>query len=209
MLFIKDYWNIADITVILLAIAFVILDMVLEDSNLSGIFRLRGLFRLLRVGILIRKFDAIRKKSAARKRMKSRDIYNVTSPAEIVNEILCELRDIVEDDEKLVEDINYCIKMVSSGKLYEANLNENGEGADENQQQAISFFKSYQARASGERKDSVEVRQAITHKMASIDINEKLKLNVKSKMMLEKANTLEFDVFNFKELTEEKGTSYT
>lgn len=205
MLFIKDYWNIADITVILLAIAFVILDMVLDDSNLSGIFRLRGLFRLLRVGILIRKFDAIRKKSAARKRMKSRDIYNVTSPAEIVNEILCELRDIMEDDEKLLEDINYCIKMVSSGKLYEANLNENGEGGDENQQQAISFFKSYQVKSAGDKKDSVVVRQEIAQKMSTIDIDEKLNLSAKSKQMLEKANTLEFDVFNFKELTEEKG----
>lgn len=62
VLFIKDWWNIADITVILLAIVFVILDMILADSSLSGLFRLRGLFRLLRVGILIRKFDSIRQK---------------------------------------------------------------------------------------------------------------------------------------------------
>ena len=88
MFFIKDWWNIADVTVILLAIIFVILDMTLDDSSLSGLFRLRGLFRLLRVGILIRKFDSIRKKSQARKRMQIRDIYHVSSPAEIVNEIL-------------------------------------------------------------------------------------------------------------------------
>mmetsp|Transcript_9267 Transcript_9267/g.8919 ORF Transcript_9267/g.8919 Transcript_9267/m.8919 type:complete len:228 (-) Transcript_9267:1149-1832(-) len=87
-LFIKDWWNIADITVILLAIVFVILDMILDDSSLSGLFRLRGLFRLLRVGILIRKFDSLRKKSQARKRLKNKDIYHVASPAEIVNEIL-------------------------------------------------------------------------------------------------------------------------
>lgn len=75
-------------TVIALAIIFVALDMSLRNSDLSGLFRLRGLFRLLRVGILIRKFDSIRKKTAARKKMNNRDIYHMSSPAEIVNEIL-------------------------------------------------------------------------------------------------------------------------
>ena len=203
-LFIKDYWNIADITVILLAIAFVILDMVLDDSSLSGLFRLRGLFRLLRVGILIRKFDSIRKKSQARRRMKSRDIYHVSSPAEVVNEILCSVRDMIDNDDELVEDLNYCIKMVSSGKLYEANIDENAEGVDEGRKEAISFFKSYQGKGLDDKKMSDKDQKHIEQKISTIDIEDRLSLTPQSKRMLTKSNTLEFDIFEFKELTKEK-----
>lgn len=87
-LFLKDYWNIADITVILLAIVLVILDMTLTDGQLSGLLKLRGLFRLLRIGILFRKFEAIRKKRAAQRKRQTRDIFHLKAPAEIVNEIL-------------------------------------------------------------------------------------------------------------------------
>jgi len=126
-LFLKDYWNIADVTVILLAIVLVILDMTLSGGSLSGLLKLRGLFRLLRIGILLRKFDAIRKKSAARRKMFGRDIYNVMAPSELVIEILSNIRDMIQNDDKMLEDVNYCIKMISSGKLYETNIYE-GEG---------------------------------------------------------------------------------
>jgi len=204
ILFLKDYWNIADITVILLAIAFVILDMTLDDSSLSGVFRLRGLFRLLRVGILIRKFDAIRKKSAARKQMKIRDIYHVSSPAEIVNEILCEVRDLVQNDDKLVEDLNYCIKMVSSGKLYETNIldDDGGDDADGKRKDALSWVKSIQGKESQKRRSS-ENPNMVKEKIAKINIDERLCLTSESKKMLSQADSLDFDIFEFKEAVEE------
>lgn len=107
MLFVKDYWNIVDISVILLAIVLVILDMTLSGSSLDALIRLRGLFRLVRIGILLRKFDAIRKKNAAKRNLFGRDFYHVMAPAEIVNNILCNIRDMVQNDAKLLEDINY------------------------------------------------------------------------------------------------------
>jgi len=203
-LFIKDWWNIADITVILLAIVFVILDMILDDSSLSGLFRLRGLFRLLRVGILIRKFDSLRKKSQARKRLKNKDIYHVASPAEIVNEILWDIRDMVENDDKMIEDLNYCIKMVSSGKLYEANIDDNIEEGDENRREAISFFKNIQGNTNTNKKDDEAVEKEIQSKIKTIDIDEKLNLNSQTKTMLNKADSLSFNIFDFKDLVEEK-----
>ena len=203
VLFIKDYWNIADMTVILLAIIFVICDMLLRDSFLSNIFRLRGLFRLLRVGILIRKFDAIRKKSAARKKMIGRDIYHIMSPAEIVNNILGEIRDMI-DDKRLLDDINYCIKMISSGKLYEANINEGEGGGDEKANEVISWINNIQGKGKKERKNSFDIKQNIEGRMDTININERLNLTAKSKFMLEKANTLEFNIFDFKNEVEEQ-----
>lgn len=199
----KDYWNIADVTVILLAIVFVILDMVLSDSSLSGLFRLRGLFRLLRIGILIRKFDSIRKKSQARRKMKSRDAYHVSSPAEVVNEILCSIRDMVDNDEELLEDLNYCIKMVSSGKLYEANIDDE-EGADEGRKEAISFFKNYQGKSGSEPVITDQEQEKIEKKISVVDIEDRLSLTPDISDMLDKVNTLDFDIFNFKELTNER-----
>lgn len=208
VLFIKDWWNIADVTVIILAIVFVILDMTLQNSSLSGLFRLRGLFRLLRVGILIRKFDSIRKKSKARKQMKGRDIYHVASPAEIVNEILCEIRDLIDNDEKMLEDINYCIKMVSSGKLYEANIDVQAEGADDKQKEAISFFKNYQGKDNTGKRDSTDSRQFIESKIDIIDVEAKLAMSKETKSILKKVDTLDFNIFDFKEETSEKGNYY-
>jgi hypothetical protein len=209
MLFIKDRWNIADITVIFLAILFVILDMTLGDSSLSGLFKLRGLFRLLRLGILLRKFDSIRKKSQARKRMQGRDIYHVASPVEIVNEILCEVRDMIDNDERMLEDVNYCIKMVSSGKLYEANIGENNEGADDQQKEAINFFKSYQGKGNGDKRDSTDSRQIIESKIDTIDVVRKLDLSKEAISMLKKVDTLDFNIFDFKDAVAEKGNTYT
>ena len=88
MLFIKDYWNLIDILVILLAIVLVCLDITLKGNSLDALLRLRGLFRLVRIGILLRKFDAFRKKNAARKKMFGRDFYHVMAPSELVNNIL-------------------------------------------------------------------------------------------------------------------------
>ena len=56
--FLRDIWNIIDIIIILLSIAFVLLDLLLtNDSALKGFLKLRGVFRLMRVFILIRKLS--------------------------------------------------------------------------------------------------------------------------------------------------------
>lgn len=151
-LFVKDYWNIVDITVILAAVALVITDIIYSGSNLDALLRLRGLFRLVRIGILLRKFDSIRKKSIARKKMFGRDFYHVMAPSEIVNNILCNIRDLIQNDEKMLEDVNYCIKMVSSGKLYETNFGEGeGDESDDKKKDAMSWVKSIQGRAKDEK----------------------------------------------------------
>lgn len=46
---------------------------------------------------------------------------DLKSPLEAVIEILSEMRDKMEQ-KRQIANINYCIKMISSGKLYEHNL---------------------------------------------------------------------------------------
>ena len=204
-LFIKDLWNIADITVILLAIVFVVLEMVIDDGTLNNVFRIRGLFRLLRVGILIRKFDAIRQKSQARKRLQIRDIYHVSSPAEIVNEILCEIRDMVQNDDRMIEDLNYCIKTISSGKLYETNVFDGDDVTDDKQKDALAWAKSIQGKSKDEKRNSKDTKMLIQSKLQNIDIDSKLSLTKDSRAMLEWANSIDdFNIFEFKEEVDEQ-----
>lgn len=88
----KDVWNIADIIVIILTIAFTILDMLIIDKQLSGVFRIRGIFRLLRISLLYRKLDTMRKKNEAKKKLKSIS-DGIESPVEAVLKILSKFRD--------------------------------------------------------------------------------------------------------------------
>jgi cAMP-specific phosphodiesterase 4 len=67
LFYLKDYWNIVDIIVIAISIAFVILDLTVKSSSiLKGILKIRGIFRLLRVFILIRKLNIVRMKRELR-----------------------------------------------------------------------------------------------------------------------------------------------
>lgn len=61
LLYLKDPWNIADISIIIICIIFVLLDLLLESStNIKGFLKVRGVFRLLRIFILVRKLNAVR-----------------------------------------------------------------------------------------------------------------------------------------------------
>jgi Ion transport protein len=182
MLFVKDYWNIVDISVILLAVVLVILDISLSGSSLDALIRLRGLFRLVRIGILLRKFDAIRKKNAAKRNLFGRDFYHVMAPAEIVNNILCNIRDMIQNDAKLLEDINYWIKMVSSGKLYETNFGDaEGDETDDKKKDAMSWVKSIQGRTQNEKRGSAVSTTSQHKRITNNDIEEKLDLTPNSK----------------------------
>lgn len=49
--------------------------------------------------------------------------YDLRSPLERVLEILNNIRDAVDSKEnKTISELNYCIKMITSNQLYEANL---------------------------------------------------------------------------------------
>ena len=180
--------------------------MVINDGTLNNVFRIRGLFRLLRIGILLRKFDAIRKKSKARRNNAIRDIYHVAAPAEIVTEILNEIRDMVHNDERLIEDLNYCIKMISSGKLYETSIFDGDEATDDKQKDALAWAKSIQGKSKEVKRNSKDTKMFIQSKLQSIDIDSKLNLSFESKEMLDYVATIdEFNIFDFKsEVNEEE-----
>jgi hypothetical protein len=70
-LYMKDYWNVFDLAVILLSVAFVLIDMLVDNNVLQGFLKIRGVFRLLRIFLLIRKLNTLRVKRELQKRQAS------------------------------------------------------------------------------------------------------------------------------------------
>ena len=102
ILYLRDVWNILDIIIILISIAFVLMDLLIEtNSALSGFLKIRGIFRLLRVFILIRKLNVVRMRREVRKKIANTNIgYDIRSPLEKVLEILSDLRDSIDPSEE-------------------------------------------------------------------------------------------------------------
>ena len=124
LLYLIDIWNILDLIVIILSIGLVLLDLLLPvDNNVRGFLKIRGVFRLLRVFILIRKLNAVRIRREMRKKITTQLGYDLRSPLEKVLDILNNLRDKLDPDEvKIIADLNFCIKTISSNRLYEADI---------------------------------------------------------------------------------------
>jgi cAMP-specific phosphodiesterase 4/calcium/calmodulin-dependent 3',5'-cyclic nucleotide phosphodiesterase len=130
LLYLRDTWNIIDIVVITLSIAFVLLDIFSSSQSLKAFLKLRAVFRLLRVFLLIRKLNALRRISETGKRRRvvqpfttNTKGYDMNSPLENVIRILTELVGQIDSSESaIITDLNYCIKAINSNQLYEAEV---------------------------------------------------------------------------------------
>lgn len=98
LLYLKDYWNIFDLIIIIISVVFVLLDIFINNSVIDVILKIRGIFRLLRVFLLIRKLNTLRVKREVQKRALTSNGYDLRSPLERVLEILNNLRDIIDSD---------------------------------------------------------------------------------------------------------------
>jgi hypothetical protein len=128
LLYLRDIWNLIDFIVILLSVLFVLLDMFLPESGFKNILRIRGIFRMMRIFLLIRKLNTLRVKREAIKKGLTNLGYDLRSPLEKVIDILNEIRSkLHQDEQKIKEDLEFCTKIIQSGKLYEVNLEGQGE----------------------------------------------------------------------------------
>lgn len=135
LLYLRDIWNLIDFIVIILSVLFVLLDMYLPDSGFKNILRIRGIFRMMRIFLLIRKLNTLRVKRELVKRGLTKMGYDLRSPLEKVIDILKDISDkLHSDEEKIKKDVDYALKIIQSGKLYEVNLEGQGDSA---QNQAV------------------------------------------------------------------------
>mmetsp|Transcript_7290 Transcript_7290/g.6445 ORF Transcript_7290/g.6445 Transcript_7290/m.6445 type:complete len:106 (-) Transcript_7290:298-615(-) len=85
---------------------------------------------------------------------------DLRSPLERVLEILNEIRDRLDyGEDKTIEDVNYCVKMISSNKLYEANfdVDMNVSGKQSMNKDVILLYGQYsQQQASSKQRNSLK-----------------------------------------------------
>lgn len=81
----------------------------------------------------------MRKKADIRKKQQV-NIYDISSPMEKVIQILQEVRELIVDP-GMYKDVNYCIKEINSGKLYEANIDSGISDAEGKGREAMDWFK--------------------------------------------------------------------
>lgn len=111
---------------------------------------------------------------------------------------------MIQKDDRLLADLNYCIKMVSSGKLYETNIYEGEvDGADDRQKDALSWAKAIQGTSKDSKKGSVDASALIRDKIQAIDIVKRLNLSKPAVSMLKNLDSLTFNIFEFKEEVDE------
>jgi signal transduction histidine kinase len=134
-----DYWNLVDLTLIMATMALVILDVVGTDENLAKVTRIRGLFRILRIVLLIRKVGALTriqeldKLYEAQSRCTEDETYELRTPIERVLFILRSLKSKIDgsSEAKLIEDLSYCLRIIASNNLYDAELVVRGSAGNE------------------------------------------------------------------------------
>lgn len=76
-IYLCDPWNIFDLIIIILSVAFVFMEIYIESKALRGFLRIRGIFRLLRIFILIRKLDALKEKKEISKKKRAGTGYRL------------------------------------------------------------------------------------------------------------------------------------
>jgi len=69
---------------------------------------------------------------------------------------------------------------------------------------AMSWVKSIQGRSKDERKGSLEAKLGNQRRVSAVDVEKKLEITPVAKEMLEQSDTLDFNIFDFKDETEER-----
>jgi hypothetical protein len=209
MLYLKDYLNIIDITTIILAIILAIIDMSVDNSVASALLRIRGMFRITTLLLLVRKLNEVKGSNKAKK--KSEISYSeFKSPLERTLEIMTALRECLED-QKFVRDINYCIKNISNGKLYDKEVKDSeqvGLGALRRSRRGgiLAMEENLWIRscssASNPRKVARLSRSSsviITLSRKSSALQQKMNISNAAKKIFENVENLDFNIFEFKE----------
>lgn len=131
-----------DIIVIILSIVFVLIALLVQlPDSVENVLKIRSIFRLLRVFLLVRKLNALRiKREQQKKNRISLASGDIRSPLERVLEILNDVRDRLDpDEEKIMLDVNYVVKIIASNKLYEMDIEDDGSTKSE----VMNWYQNY------------------------------------------------------------------
>ncbi|CDW89816.1 UNKNOWN [Stylonychia lemnae] len=222
MLYLKDSWNIFDIVIIILSIIFVFLDIFVDNPALQGFLKIRSVFRVLRIFLLVRKLSALKSKREQHKRTILKMGFDMRSPLEKVLEILNELRDQMDmNDTRIIQDLNYCIKIIASNKLYEVNIDyDQNLNNTQSSKEVQMLLNTYSRGATEEKKlvlpplvrrqsllqfDPMNVSDTKNEQKkfyVTVDkVENTLEFSDKTKKEFEKIATLDFNIFTVQNFT--------
>jgi hypothetical protein len=198
-LYFRYYLNLADFILISTLLIWDVLDII--DSK---IFRTKGAYRVIRVCLLFLRLRFELVTNHLRNKANN-SYYDSKSPFEQVFDILANVRDLWNDP-KLKSDMNYCIDMITSGKIFSRNQRRITDDL-KFESDGLSW-----ARNNSEivKKESFESRkQIIIEKAQKLDVYKKFNLDWKTIAQLEKVQEFDFDIFKVNRETNGNGMIIT
>ena len=164
---------------------------------------------MFKVGVLIGKLNEIKESRKSSSKYVSYNDYK--SPLERTIEILSNLKETIEDQQS-IKDIDFCLKNISNGKLYEIEMNE---------PETLGIGNSRRSRRGGilQMEENLWIRScsnASTHKKLSrmssmiVFMNRKssalqsrINITERARELFENVDSLDFNIFDFKEAMKE------
>ena len=201
----KDKVNIIDTIIILISFIFTIVDIAVASNAAFRIVRIRGVFRLFKVGTIIKQIDDTKDSRKSASKYVSYNDYK--SPLERTIEILSNLKDSI-DDQQSVRDIDFCLKNISNGKLYELEMNEpEALGIGNNRrsrrggilQMEENLWIRSCSNASSQKKLSRMSSMIVFMNRKSSALQARINISDKARELFEVVDSLDFNIFEFKE----------
>lgn len=215
-LYFSNKFNLVNVILIGIIIVFLIADIAIENFTISILLRVRGVMRLFHVPVIL---ESIKSHLKMQKMNSYKDLLienSTKSSVEKVIEILISLGDSLEDP-KLSSDVSYWVKQIASGKLYE--VQQKDPEIDEVksirrrrgailQMEENAWIKSWTniIKLKRDSNDSGTIIMAASDNKSLeslIDLPTSYITGI-----MEKLETLEFDIFEFKEKCNDRELSW-
>lgn len=198
--------NFVNFILTLIIIVFWVLDIAINNYTASILFRMRGVMRLFHVPVILENI----KTHIKLQRVLSMNDYKLKDDdrptAEKVIEILIGISEC-SDDPKLNNDINYCVKHIASGRLYETKQKDT-------ETEEIKFLRKRRGailqieehawiksctNVFKLKRDSNDSGTIIMAAADNRSLESLLDFKTSVTQVMEKLDTLEFNIFDFKD----------
>ena len=215
-LYFSNKFNLVNFILIMIIIIFLVIDIAVDNFTISVLLRVRGAMRLFHVPVLL---ESIKSHIKMQRMNSFKDIMvedRDKTTVEKVIEILVSLGDSLEDP-KFCSDISYWVKQIASGKLYE--VHQKDPEVDEVksirrrrgailQMEENAWIKSWTniIKLKRDSNDSGTIIMAASDNK-SLESLIDLPTSYITRVM-ERLETLEFDIFEFKEKWKDRELSW-
>jgi len=198
--FLKDWWNVVDWVVVVASIGLVIVELVNEDT--IGYAELSSTLRLFRLVITFRKTSEFRRIRHTFKTNTLLENYNMEMAYERVQGLLhfLLLEPFVASNKPLVDEINWCIDVISSNKLFDPVFpaqKDDAQGDKDNSDlmKLVKFFSAHPGNS------TLQSKRRSSSMQRSETLNLRSGLSDEVVECLTEVDSGDFDVFHLKELT--------